>query len=233
MGDRSAQRKKSIGRCWENQKPFEASASILGSQTASTHSFFSSRCICKAGFDDARKRFIVSCELKQALTQANLSFELLLLAGLISNTSFENEKLNTILREEQNAVIRRADLFIPAVLKDQETRFQQPNQSFSRCQKSPWDQVIPLFDNGYVAATEGAKLFVESSLDRHKIAAEQERTLDSWQQAVNLMMSPAKTSSMPSPATPKNLAETLRQIQEMYLEDQAHPEPIMHERHTW
>lgn len=172
-------------------------------------------------------------KLKWALTQANLSFELLLLAGWIPNPTFENEKLDAMIQEAQNDVITRADLFIPAVLKDQENLFQQPNHSFSRCQESPWNQVIPLFDNGYVAAMEGAKLFALSSTDRQKIAAEQERTLDNWQRAVNLMMSPPKTSPKPSPAAPKNLAETLRQIQEMYLEDQARPKPIMRERHTW
>lgn len=176
--------------------------------------------------------------LKDALDQANRSFQLFLIAQLIPSSDSQKEKLHAILKTEQKAVLTRAILFIPAVLKEQNSRFHTVNGPGTGCQQSPWDQVIPLFDHGFLAAQSGEKLLTDSATNMQMIAAQQEQTLYDWQQAFNLLLNPPPQSRQKqgggaSSSAPKNLAETYRLIQEMYLEDQAQKTPEHGEFHSW
>lgn len=132
----------------------------------------------------------------------------------------------------------RAALFIPAVLKEQTSRFHTANGPGSGCQQSPWDRVIPLFDHGFLAAQSGEKLLDDPATKTQTIAAQQEQTIFDWQQALNLLLNPPPQSgqrqaSGASSTVPKNLAETYRLIQEMYLEDQAQKAHEPGEFHSW
>lgn len=176
--------------------------------------------------------------LQQALDQANRSFYLVLLSQLISREASTGVNQLEILKEAQALVLQSAKRFIEAVLKEQEALFHDPKTPDAACLESPWNQVIPLFDHGYLAAKSAEKLLAASTADYQVIAAQQEQTLQDWQQTLNLLNNPPpqkeqKRSGSTSSATPKNLAETYRLIQEMYLEDQSKPQPVIGELHSW
>lgn len=154
-----------------------------------------------------------TASLKSALDQANRTFTLNLLARLMPEQK--------MLIEQQEAVLLRAASFIPAVLKEQNINYHDANHQKTSCQQSPWDQVIPLFDHGLQAAKKGA------------VAAQQEQTLQDWQQAYNLLLSPPQLNQSSGASAPKNYAETFRLIQEMYLEDQPKQPQETGEMHTW
>lgn len=215
----------------------------LGLQALKDQDSLKARFFLLAGFGELdsllpAKEISSLAALQQALDQANRSLQLLLLAQLIPQKSSLQEKRKQILSAAQQAVLTRADRFILAVLKDQASHYQEANGPNSGCQQSPWDQVIPLFDHGFLSA-QGARELLEASSDNPQmIAAQQEQTLQDWQQALNLLMNPPQQSQQnktggASSSTPKNLADTFRLVQEMYLEDQAQPEPESKELHSW
>lgn len=114
-----------------------------------------------------------------------------------------------ILKEQQQLILHQGNFFIPSVLKE---------QTSTSCQQFPWDQVIPLFDHGYFAAKR----------------TDLEQTVQDWHKAIQLLKNPMKNQTQgETPAVPKNLAETFRLIQEMYLEDQTEAQPEREEFHSW
>lgn len=165
--------------------------------------------------------------LQRAFQQASRSYQLFLLSPFIK--SLDNQKQ---LAFQQRMALEGGDRFIPAVLKEQKIQF---SSSDSSCQQFPWDQAIPLFDHGYSAAKKSSALLEEASLDRESIGAQQEQTLQDWNQAIELLKHPsAKNQTYPdTPSSPKNLSETFQLIQEMYLEDQSQPQPEIGELHSW
>jgi hypothetical protein len=179
--------------------------------------------------------------LQQALEQAHRAMQLTLLAEFIGDESSKKTSIPTILKQQQQAILNQATLFIPTVLDEQQTRFQQARDSASSCQQSPWEQVIPLFDHGYQAAQYVAKQFSASDLNLQDICAKQKQTINDWQQALTLLLHPPQQNQKGSSSSesssfssnPKNLAETFRLIQEMYLQDQSQPEQETQELHSW
>lgn len=171
--------------------------------------------------------------LQKALDQASRSLELLQLSQLMPQESIQNE-LNKILLQQQQAVLTQSSLFIPAALEEQSSLFGNGSQPDLGCQQSPWDRAIPLFDHGYIAAQSGEKLLAGASFNSETVAAQQQQTIQDWHQALGLLKNPPRPSPTAGSSTaPKNLAETFRLIQEMYLEDQSQPEPESRELHSW
>jgi hypothetical protein len=91
--------------------------------------------------------------------------------------------------------------------------------------------VIPLFDRGYRAAQSAYKEFDNSVLNSQSIIAYQEQTLKDWQQALNLILHPPQQSA--SPKTLQKWTDSVRLIQEMYLQDQSQPVQNNEELHSW
>jgi tetratricopeptide (TPR) repeat protein len=168
--------------------------------------------------------------LQQALDQANHTLKLFLTSQATTNDSAKKEQSDPDLKKQQEAVLTQAAAFIPAVLKEQERRFQQATDSTSSCQQSPWDQVIPLFDHGYRSAQNADEQLGKTPWNGQVIIAYQEQTIQDWQQALKLLLNPP-SQNMSAP--PQQLMDHLRLTQEMYLEDQAQPEQQIGELHSW
>jgi len=84
-------------------------------------------------------------------------------------------------QQTQSAAIKAADQFTPQVLRFQKAQFSDFNlDQKERCQAHPWDQVMPLFQEGYAAALDGLK---------GKMTA-QELALTKWRQALALFKQP-------------------------------------------
>lgn len=191
------------------------------------------------GFSKVRSLFkdtkaAPSTILQQAIEQANCAVQLFFLSEMMPTQSAKQASIPAILKTQQQDVLLQAAAFIPSVLDEQKMHFQHAKNRASRCQQSPWDQVIPLFDRGYRAAQNADKQFNTISLDPQLLIANQEEIIKNWQQALNLILHPPQQNQTPSSnAVPQNLTETFRLIQEMYLEDQAQPEQKSEELHSW
>jgi hypothetical protein len=177
--------------------------------------------------------------LQQALRQAQRALQLFLLAQVMAEEPPQNRQIPSILNQQQQAILAQAAPFIPAVLNEQKTRFQQATETASGCQQFPWEQVIPLFDQGWQAAERATQQLGDQNLKPQAVVANQKQTIQAWQQALNLMLHPPQ-QNRPSPSAttssspmPQNLTETFRLIQEMYLEDQSQPAKSIEELHSW
>lgn len=177
--------------------------------------------------------------LQQALRQAQRALQIFLLTQIVAEDSPQKMQIPSILNQQQQAVLTHAAPFIPAVLDEQKMRFQQATGTAAGCQQFPWEQVIPLFDQGLEAAKRVKQQLDDQNLKPQAIVANQKQTIQDWQQALNFMLHPPpqQNRSAPSAATsssmPQNLTETFRLVQEMYLEDQSQPVKQIEELHSW
>jgi len=97
--------------------------------------------------------------------------------------------------EAQLHVIRSAEKFIPLVLVQQRETYE------TKCQNIPWNQVIPLFDQGYQQAIQA---FKQGSI------MHQEKALESWKRALAFLEEPHRSSP-----TEIEDVEAIRVLQEM------------------
>lgn len=164
--------------------------------------------------------------LEKALNQTSRSLEMIFFAKLLPS----NDEIGEMLKEQQQLILNQGKFFIPSVLKEQMSLF---TSSSANCQQFPWDQVIPLFDHGYFAAKSAEKQL--TPFNPELVAALLEQTLQDWHKALHLLKNPPMKNQTKgeSSSAPKNLAETFRLIQEMYLEDQTDFQPIREEFHSW
>lgn len=175
--------------------------------------------------------------LKHALDQANRALQLTYLQELIQEESHNPlPHSHDTLKTQQHEILNRADFFIPAVLKYQKKEYQHPDPKDSHCQESPWDQIVPLFDHGYLSAQLAEKRLSEAEFSPQAVLSSQKQTVQDWQRALNLLLQAPqqnKGGATPSAAS-HDLNETFRLIQEMYLQDQTQPEKgPSQEMHSW
>lgn len=169
--------------------------------------------------------------LQQALNQSNIALQLFFLSEMMENGSSQSIPIRTILKNEQHKILALSTPFISSVLNEQNIRFHQAKDSSFSCQLSPWNQVIPLYDRGYRAAQSADSEFNKSVLNSQSITTYQEQTIKDWQQALKLMLHPPQKNA--SANTPQKWTETVRLIQEMYLQDQSQSEQKNEELHSW
>ncbi len=141
------------------------------------------------------------------MKQANDTLQLTLLA------SKETTQIVEILKQQQKNILTQAALFIPAVLLEEEGRYHQIKDN-GRCQKTPWDQVIPLFDHGVRSIQSFPMILAQAITD--------------WEQALKLLLHPPQEQEKS-----QQWDDTFRQIQEMYLQDQSEPDQSPKELHSW
>jgi hypothetical protein len=178
--------------------------------------------------------------LQRALNQANRALQLFLLSKLMTVESSKKSKILDIVKAQQQSILTYATPFIPSVLGEQKINYQQAKNLTTACQRSPWEQVIPLFYQGLQVAQRVEEELAATNIPPQHIITNQKQTIRDWQQALTLMLHPPQQQpgpsggeTTPSKATPQNLTESFRLIQEMYLEDQSQPEPQIQELHSW
>lgn len=165
--------------------------------------------------------------LQGAIQQANRMLELELLSEMIEGNR-ERETLLQVLNLQNHLILTQAALFVPAVLKEQKILFHQGKDQQSRCQEYPWVRVIPLYDRGHRIVQQSEKLL--GSFESQKIIALLEQVILNWQQALYLLLHPP---SIDLSSASQKKGELIRQIQEMYLQDQPQPQQISEELHSW
>lgn len=147
------------------------------------------------------------------------------------------EEMYPLIKEDLMKILETANSFIGIVLNAERERFQKIGViEFSRCQDKPWDQIIPLFEEGYDhvkwAEDESVKEINLQTIQNLEVA------LLVWQKALDLLKNWNKFVNEQTDqlnetnAFPANMQEIFQSMQEMYLDDSA-PQNIQKEFHAW
>lgn len=169
--------------------------------------------------------------LQQAVDHSKKTLQLTFQYQLNAAKGTENQEALSSLIQQQKEIHNLVEPFIPAVIEQEKTSYQQKDKPDEQCQQSPWDKVIPLYDEGWRNTLEVEALFSKTPLQVAPLIAAQEAAIRAWNQALTLLSSPPHKE--PIEQTNKKLNETFRLIQEMYMEDQSEPAPLLSERHAW
>ncbi|WP_039355968.1 hypothetical protein [Candidatus Protochlamydia amoebophila] len=181
--------------------------------------------------------------LQQALQTAIRGNELTQLVTLSEDFANKEIMLKDV-QAKQHQVIQQSLSFIPNALKEEKMNFNAGDSKIA-CQKQPWEQVIPLFENGLLAAKQTEIWMKSFPLQFFAILNEQQKTIINWQQALKLLEnSPSFSEQSPNPnpdpshsnskpKTSQDIQETLRLLQEMQSNDQPQKGQSSKERHSW
>lgn len=167
--------------------------------------------------------------MQRALDHSIRTLQLIYLFQLISESKSADDTLSPLILQ-QKRIGNLVEPFIPTVLEQETASYHQPEHPDQQCQKSPWDQVIPLFDQGLKNTQEVEKELSRTPIQAASLIAYQETAVSAWKEALSLLMNPPQKKQEEAN---QNLNETFRLIQEMYIEDQAKPIPEPNERHSW
>ncbi|WP_075883162.1 hypothetical protein [Candidatus Protochlamydia sp. W-9] len=181
--------------------------------------------------------------LQQALQTAIRGNELTQLVTLSEDFANKEIMLKDV-QAKQHQVIQQSLSFIPNALKEEKMNFNARDSKIA-CQKHPWEQVIPLFENGLLAAKQTEIWMKSLPLQFFAILNEQQKTIINWQQALKLLEnSPSFSEQSPNPnpdpshsnskpKTSQDIQETLRLLQEMQSNDQPQKGQTSKVRHSW
>lgn len=121
---------------------------------------------------------------------------------LLARLSEKQDKIpstaETFALKSQEYLLLFADLFYDSAYAEQMNEFNaeisQDNKDL-RCQYHPWNEVIPLFQQGITLAAKAAKNLKENPLDLNKVMLDQEKILDLWNEALAQLRAPKKSES--------------------------------------
>jgi hypothetical protein len=177
--------------------------------------------------------------LEAALNKAEEGHQLNLLSQSVENGDKEST-VNKLLTNAWNSTIESANPFIDRVLTIQTDRFRKTEggASYLRCQQIPWNQVIPLFEDGYQSALIAKEELSNPSSQSLLALSAQRLTVGYWRQALNLLResanhSGASSAKLESDSSEKDISEVFNTLQEMEAGDAPKRHPSSRERHSW
>lgn len=139
---------------------------------------------------------------KQALTMNNLFMQI----------PGKNEAAIKMILDSQQPPLKQAGDFIDVSLDTQKSAFEDSY----KCQWAPWNEVFPLFDQGYI---QGNLAIDALSKGHHTIALEhQEESVKKWEEALEKLKQ-GKNQDKEPPAVPQSVQNTFNLVQEMQLND--------------
>lgn len=162
--------------------------------------------------------------------------------------TLDDKEADKLLRSSQSRLLHQAETFFPAVIAKQKQLFQQEKL----CQKSPWEDAVPLFNRGFDDANRANQRLTSEPSLLHAAAKEQANALKAWKEVLNMLqinkrsekkespqqaeeMKPQGTGQGPTekqrrlkPAQPggSDLNDVLRLLQEMENDDRSKPQMI-------
>lgn len=177
--------------------------------------------------------------LEQALKEARQALQLSRLANLAQANT--NQEILYWIDYFQKQTLKIAEPFISHVLDEEKELYQNISQPVtrSRCQRKPWDQVIPLFEQGEQMAKQLQSL-LKMPLDLSTLSFQQEQMVMKWQLALNLLRQAPQeqtenTSAEQQSTAPReaDIQEVFQTLQEMELEDRPQQQiPLQPELNT-
>jgi len=145
------------------------------------------------------------------------------------------EKGVSLLKQDYEHIVEQIPLFYETVIQTEKKQFDD-SSSKKRCQKEPWPQVIPAFENGRMLVALIESEIAKSEPNWKNIYFFQQEQLMEFVRAYYYLKNPPKPSPESSSGqenTPKNMDNVLRLILEMEAQDQAHKAPMKGLEDTW
>ena len=179
-------------------------------------------------------RFFIESIAEQMEVVVNLSPEYILEEAIakekfVLTLQHGDSDLNELLPIVQQAVLNSADRFLPRVLAKQTIAFSGDRPE--RCQCHPWDEVIPLFSEGYAQARRAREVFQAPS-DGEKTTLRLQMAVKYWEETLEKMRSAiskeehskANQKEAPSPQQEQGKSssdDAIRLVQQMEDDDRS------------
>lgn len=143
--------------------------------------------------------FTPKVQASEALENVIAKEEFILLLGQLRHQSEGNaqelDDVDHLLSGLQLATIKAADRFPEVAIVQQKTAFNAEETKKSRCQCHPWDEVIPLFSQGYAFAELASHRLENQNLKHDVVEGLQRKAVDRWKEALAKMRSSPKSNS--------------------------------------
>lgn len=123
--------------------------------------------------------------LKQMIEIQEYAFSIYRLRVEIDDKESIDPHIDRLMLEAQNQTFQSSDAFYQAVIKAQNTE--------TKGETIPWDEVIPLFEEGLQSAQKAEKWLVSSKDGGQKHIAFAEKTLSAWKDALAHMQKKKKS----------------------------------------
>lgn len=156
------------------------------------------------GKQDASKDPTADQSPKKILKDLIAKAEFLLLLHQLQPQSSEDiqdwKEVYQQLSPLQQQTVEKADTFLPSVINQQNDAFSSSDSSLSRCQCHPWDEVIPLFYQGYQQAKLAATFARKKNKDlqeNHRVKEWTKKAVVFWKEALNKMNNASSPSEQP------------------------------------
>jgi hypothetical protein len=178
--------------------------------------------------------------LENAIANGELALNLNVLREQAQAHEEISELTLTLLPKAQQNTLKAAAPFIASAIAKQRELFSAADGNRLRCQKSPWDEVIPLFVEGRNQAATAAQLLSQETIMPKSAAALQKKSLENWKDALAKLRSAqqqAKEQQAPTakaaeaqqaqkikPAEAAPQGDVIRLLQEMENDDRSKPE---------
>ncbi len=178
--------------------------------------------------------------LQRAIEEEEYALNLNRLWLVSGGTAIKKAAFADLLKQAERDALTQANPFLEEVKKQQIKEFEsvlKPQQPDLRCQCTPWDEVLPLFHEGYQGAQNAALLLANPSKGSRKAMALQEVSIKKWKEALKKMKEPKKPRKEKAPQKqevqkeanqppPIPMQQNLQLLQEMESEDTfARPKP--------
>lgn len=147
---------------------------------------------------DGSQKMKASSILKEAIAKEEFVLLISQLRQQIAEDEEDLTDLGNLTSELQQLTIHAADDFPEAVILQQKEAFNQEDPRKARCQCRPWDEVIPLFSEGYTAAEAVNELLQKKEVKQRLIESLQKTTIERWKEALAKMRASSSTSKQPS-----------------------------------
>lgn len=170
--------------------------------------------------------------------------EFILLLNHLSDQVRVSEKgldeIDPLMVELQASVLGAADYFLAVVLARQAESF----KGDARCQCRPWDEVIPLFSEGYSKASLAERYLKNGNFKDSIVGGLQKSAVEKWKEALVKMRAKSTSKKQSSQQEEQKnedqpqskdqdrqqqdikLNETLRLVQEMENDDRSTPQQV-------
>ncbi|HEV8051487.1 MAG TPA: hypothetical protein VGP47_03260, partial [Parachlamydiaceae bacterium] len=194
--------------------------------------------------------FTPKTQATTVLENAIAKQQFILLLNHLRDQVQESEKgitdIDHLMGELQISTLNAADQFPEVVLVHQIESFSAMGNEASRCQCQPWDEVIPLFSEGYSKAELAERYMkIDNFKDGTAVQALQKTAIEKWKEALAKMRSKSsskkessqeekqqenkpqsKDQSMDKQQQDTKLNEILRRVQEMENDDRSTPQQV-------
>lgn len=121
------------------------------------------------------------------LAEQNLALRLNQFRNQLSDADI-TERIKKEWIDSQQTVLKRAKPFLQTVYEAQVKIFQ--GNGTQRCQSSPWNEVLPLYEQGFQAAKDAAEMLKGRFAQQVQAISRQESAVAAWKEALNLLLNP-------------------------------------------